>query len=151
MKFQHDHGLCRPNHISQMVFHKADECSLFCCIIPWETKHWRWRKWMEVTVTFQWNFLSWYTSNWLLLTQIYDGAYLCNQTQKSTEYHIYVTFKEFPKTRMSPEIKKLKSAGVSVICLGHFKENEISSPHWIWQTISKDNVFAVDIKNKKKR
>lgn len=74
-------------------------------------------------------FIGWYTRNLLLITQIYNGAYLCNQTQKSTEYHIYVTFKEFPKTRMSPEIKKLKSAGVSVICLGHFKENEISSPH----------------------
>lgn len=50
---------------------------------------------------------------------------------------------------MSSDIPELKPAGVSVICLGHFKENKIGSPHRIWQTINKVNVFAGDIKNKK--
>lgn len=52
-----------------------------------------------------------------------------SNTKKSAEYHIYVTCMEFPKRRMSPEVPELKSAGVSVTCLGHFKESEIDSPH----------------------
>lgn len=35
---------------------------------------------------------------------------------------------EFPKKRMSLQIPDMKSAGVSVISLGHFKESEIGSP-----------------------